>query len=62
MTDILVIALVAVIVGLAVWYVIRARKKGVKCVGCPEGLQCGSKGCGNCSGCGSIGCSCHEEK
>ena len=61
MKDILVIALVAVIVALAVWYVIRAKKKGIKCVGCPEGLKCGTKGCDSCSGCGGVGCSCHEK-
>jgi hypothetical protein len=30
------IGVIALIVGLAALYVIRAKKKGKKCVGCPE--------------------------
>lgn len=46
------------IVGLATWYVIRARKRGVKCIGCPDGAKCGSGGgCGSCSGGCSGNCS-----
>lgn len=54
MTDIIVIAIVAVILVLAVGYIIRAKKRGVKCIGCPAG------GCGSCSSGG--GCSCHADK
>ncbi len=44
--DIIVsVALVAVI-GAAVAYIIRSKKRGVKCIGCPYAKQCG----GNCSG------------
>jgi len=54
--DNLIAALVlAVILGGAVWYLIRAKKKGVKCIGCPDGAKCAGScsGCaGNCSGCG----------
>lgn len=35
MTDILIIFLVAVIIGGAAFYVIRAKKQGQKCIGCP---------------------------
>ena len=48
------IGVVVLIVGLAAAYVIKAKKSGKKCIGCPEG--CSS----NCSG-----CTCHshaEEK
>ena len=48
MENILIIAVVLAIVGLAVGYVIRAKKRGAKCVGCPEG-SCGSCNCG-CNG------------
>lgn len=50
MTDIIVIAIVALIVGLAVAYIIREKKRGVKCVGCPHAKECAAKnrpgGCG----------------
>ena len=46
-TDYVIIAVVAVILGLAVFYICRSKKKGKKCIGCPEG--------GNCFG-GCIGC------
>jgi len=45
--DILVIAIVVAIVGLVAWYLHRQKKKGVKCIGCPDGAKCA----GNCSGC-----------
>lgn len=43
--DIVIIALVGLIVGLAAGYIIKAKKKGAKCIGCPYANQCG----GNCS-------------
>ena len=52
--DILVIAVIAVIVGLVMWYIHRSKKKGIKCIGCPDGAKC-SGNCdrrsGNCGGC-----------
>ena len=50
MENILIIAVVLAIVGLAVGYVIRAKKKGAKCIGCPSGGTCGKSGCSGCSG------------
>ena len=48
MTDIIVIAVVIAVIGLAAAYVIRQKKRGVKCIGCP-----GSKSCrGGCNRCG----------
>ncbi|MBE5765799.1 MAG: FeoB-associated Cys-rich membrane protein [Clostridiales bacterium] len=49
MTDIIVIVIVLAIIGAAAGYVIRAKKRGVKCIGCPNGSKCASKG--NCSCC-----------
>ena len=54
-TDILVIAVIAAIIGLAAWYLYKAKKKGVKCIGCPDGAKCSGScaGCsGQCNGCG----------
>lgn len=47
MENIILIAVIALILGAAVWYIRRAKKAGVKCIGCPNGAACG--GC--CSGC-----------
>ena len=67
--DYIIIGVVALIVALALFYVIRAKKRGVKCIGCPSGgCNCGShKGgaeeSGACSGsCGSCSCGCGGEK
>lgn len=54
MTDLIVIAVIAVLVGGAAWYIIKAKKSGKKCIGCPDG--------GSCSGsCQSCNCG-HEKK
>ena len=44
--DILIIAAIVLILGGAITYVVIAKRKGQKCVGCPA-----SKSCGVCSGC-----------
>lgn len=58
-TVILIFVLVA-IVGGAIAYIVRAKKNGVKCIGCPAGGSCGQKmgGCSGCSSCSSEGCGC----
>ncbi|MBE6568506.1 MAG: FeoB-associated Cys-rich membrane protein [Ruminococcaceae bacterium] len=43
--NIIVIAILAAIVGGTVFYLIRAKKRGQKCIGCPYAKQCGGK-CG----------------
>jgi len=44
----LILALVlAVIIGLAAFYIYKAKKSGAKCIGCPSGTAC-SKGCCGC--------------
>ena len=48
--DYIAIAAIILIVGAAVFYIIRAKRRGEKCVGCPYAKQCGDKcngGCGN---------------
>ena len=47
--DYLVLALIAVILGLVVFYIIRSKKKGSKCIGCPDGASCNGN-CANCPG------------
>ena len=43
--DWIVVAVVVAILGLAGWYVYKAKKNGAKCIGC-------SGGCGSCTSCG----------
>ncbi len=45
MTDIIVIAIVLVIVGLASIYIYKEKKKGKKCIGCPYACSCQKKNC-----------------
>ena len=47
MTDIIVIAVIVAILGLAALYVYKSRKSGRKCIGCPDGASC-SGNCGCC--------------
>lgn len=56
LTDIIVIAVIMLIVGLAVFYVYKAKKSGQKCIGCPHSKTCSSKGSEGCS------CGCSENK
>lgn len=60
------ILVLILIVGSALFYVIRAKKRGQKCIGCPNGCRVEPKsdtqpsGCsGCCSGC--CGCKTKEE-
>lgn len=48
--DFLVIAIIAAILISVTLYIRKAKKKGVKCIGCPNGASCGGH-CSGCSGC-----------
>ena len=45
MENAIIIAVIALILGLAVFYIYKAKKKGKKCIGCPYSGSCG--GCGH---------------
>jgi len=47
MEDIIIIILLAAIAIGIICYLVRTKKRGEKCVGCPHAKQCG-----NCGGCG----------
>lgn len=47
MGDFIVVVVILAIVGLAALYMFKAKKKGVKCIGCPDSAKCS----GNCAGC-----------
>lgn len=46
MENVILIAVIGCILGVALGYIFKAKKSGRKCIGCPESCQCGS-----CSGC-----------
>ena len=46
--DFIVIAVILAVIGLAAFYVYKAKKSGKKCIGCPAG------------GCESCSCSCKK--
>ena len=54
--DYIIIAVIAVILGLAGWFIYRSKKSGRKCIGCPDSGGCS----GNCAGC-ACGCGKNEQ-
>ena len=55
--DIVILLVLVVVIGSACFYIVKAKRNGAKCIGCPMSKQCGSK---NQEG---TGCSCgtHSE-
>ncbi|MBE7022380.1 MAG: FeoB-associated Cys-rich membrane protein [Ruminococcaceae bacterium] len=45
MKNALIIAILALIIGLSAYYVYRAKKRGRKCIGCPDSCSCSKKCC-----------------
>ena len=43
--DIIVIAIICAVVGLAIGFIIKEKRRGKKCVGCPYASSCQSR-CG----------------
>ena len=65
MDNIIISAVVILIIGGALGYVIKAKRRGIKCIGCPEAEKCAGKSktlpcSGNCSCC--AGCTPDKEK
>ena len=54
MADFIVGIIISAIVGVAAIYIAKQKKKGVKCIGCPDGAAC-SGSCGSCGG------ACHSQ-
>lgn len=51
MKDLIAVAVIIVVVGLALAYIIKAKKSGKKCIGCPDGCSCSAKQADGCSCC-----------
>ena len=50
MENILVIAILVVIIGCAIAYVVKEKKKGIKCIGCPNAEMCSTAQKQKCNG------------
>jgi hypothetical protein len=50
MGEYIAIGIIVLIIGFAVFYVVKAKKSGKKCIGCPDACCCKHKenGDGNC--------------
>lgn len=55
MGTVIAVLVIAHIIGGALAYIIVAKKKGKKCIGCPDSSSCSGK-------CSSCSCYCGEEK
>lgn len=42
MTDVIAAIVILLILGAAIAYIVRAKRRGVKCIGCPAGETCGA--------------------
>ncbi len=49
MENIIIIAVLIIIVGLAGFYIYKAKKSGKKCIGCPDRCTCDTKYCSGCN-------------
>ncbi len=50
MVDFILILIIVLIVGLAGFYIYKAKKSGRKCIGCPDSKTCQGK-CAGCTSC-----------
>ncbi len=53
--EIIALSAILFVIGIAVFYIIKAKKSGKKCIGCPDASACSGK-------CASCGCGCGESK
>lgn len=61
--EIIAISVIALILSGAIFYIVKAKKSGRKCIGCPHGGKCGSakdggNSCSSCKSCSGYNCGC----
>lgn len=57
MDNIIIVAVILIVIVPAAWYVIKSKKSGRTCIGCPDNGKCPSQSNGKCSGnCTSCNC------
>ena len=55
MTDLIVIGILIVIIGAAIIYIMKEKKRGTRCIGCPAAGNCPSRNAGKAA------CSCASQ-
>lgn len=45
MTDLITIIIICILIGSAITYIIKSKRKGKKCIGCPYSDNCSSCKC-----------------
>ena len=50
MENYIIAGILIFIVGAVIFYLVREKKKGVKCIGCPHAKQCKHKSSDKCGG------------
>ena len=53
MENVIVILILLAIAASIIWYLVRAKKRGQTCIGCPYAKKCGGKCSGGCTHKGS---------
>lgn len=43
MADFIIAGILLIIIGVAIVYIVKAKKSGKKCIGCPSGCNCSDK-------------------
>ncbi len=61
MENVILIVVLVAILGGAIAYIVRAKKRGVKCIGCSACGICGAKKGGTCGGCSGCACGSNAE-
>ncbi|MCR5703264.1 MAG: FeoB-associated Cys-rich membrane protein [Eubacterium sp.] len=46
MENIIISIILVLIVGFAIFYIVKEKKKGRRCIGCPSSGKCSRKQCG----------------
>ena len=64
MADAIIIAIVLAAMAAAIAYIVKEKKRGVKCIGCSAAGTCGKKNGSEspCAGCGSVDEMMHQIK
>ena len=47
MADLIVVGIIFIIVGVSIAYIVKEKKKGVRCIGCPAAGKCSGKCAGH---------------
>lgn len=45
MKELIALSAIILIIGGIIFYIIKAKKRGTKCIGCPYGSECSKKDC-----------------